>query len=335
MLRIFRSFFPAAFIALAIAAPVHAAPPSVVATIKPFHSLTAAVMDGVGTPHLLLQGNASPHGYALRPSDIATLNKADLIVWVGPMLEGFLEKPLHSLPDKGRLLTIEEINGIRILDARPLERADRDSHDHGSDAQDHDAHDDHEHDDQTHEGHDTHDHDGHDHGTIDAHLWLSVANAKVFVTALQERLVALDPANADAYRANAARTLERLEALHQRITETVKDVRTRPFITFHDAYQYFEKAYGLKGEGAITLHPDQPPSAKHLRDIRALLQDKQVACVFQEPQFPTKTAQTVLEGSSARLGILDPLGASLADGPDLYFAMMTALADELRRCLTP
>ena len=311
MVRCFSRLFPVAFLSMLIAPFGLAAEPVVVVTIKPFHSLTSAVMKGAGTPHLLLQGNSSPHGYALRPSDIATLNKADLIIWTGPMLESFLIKPLASLSGKDQVLTVEDLDAIKTLPTRALSQEDE------------------------HEGHEEEagEDDHHHHGDVDPHLWLDINNAKVFVAAVRDMLSTHDPQNATLYKENSAQTLARLDALNQHLEETLKDVKNRPYLSFHDAYQYFEKAYGLQSVGSITLNPEQSPSAQHILEIRKLLRDKKVACVFQEPQFPTKMAQTVLEGTEAKLDVLDPLGAELADGPDLYFTMMSSLGYTLHRCL--
>lgn len=285
---------------------------TVVATIKPIHSLTAAVMQDVGEPHLLLSGNASPHGYTLRPSDMTLINEAGLIVWIGPDLETFLTKPLQALPEKEkRLLTIETVRGIRTLDYRSLSREAEDDEDH-----------------------DHHGHDGHDHG-IDPHLWLDVDNAIVIVNAVRDALSQHDPDNASHYRSNAERTVQRLASLNDTLKEKLALVKDIPFISFHDAYQYIEKAYGLSGIGSLAIDPDRPASAGHLREVRTLIKRENVACVFQEPQFPARIAETAIEGTGARLGILDPLGTDIADGADLYFTLMNDLGNTLHRCLAP
>lgn len=285
---------------------------TVVTTIKPLHSLTAAVMQGVGEPHLLLSGNASPHGYALRPSDMRQINEADLIVWIGPDLETFLIKPLHALPEKEkRLLTIESTRGIRTLNYRSLSRNDDDD-----------------------EYHDHHGHAGHDHG-IDPHLWLDIDNAIVIVNAVRDALSEHDPDNASLYRSNAERTVQRLVSLNDTLKQKLALVKLIPFISFHDAYQYIEKSYGLSGIGSLAIDPDRPASVGHLREVRALIKRENVVCVFQEPQFPARIAETATEGTGTRLGILDPLGTDIADGADLYFIVMNNLGNALHRCLAP
>ena len=139
----------------------------VVASIKPIHSLASYLMDGVAKPDLIVDGYASPHGFAMKPSHAKMLQNADLIFWVGEDLENFLEKPLKSIAKKAEKIELMEIKGLQVLKFR--ERNIFDDHDdHG-----HDDHDDHgkkedDHDDHDHDDHgkkeDDHDHDHDDHG---------------------------------------------------------------------------------------------------------------------------------------------------------------------------
>lgn len=294
--------------------------PQVVASVKPLHSLTAAVMAGVGEPHLLVRGAASPHAFALKPSDARALDRADLIVWVGPGLEAFLEKPVQALGGKARSLPLLEAPGVRTLPGR-AGGAWEDGHDH-----DHDGHD---------HGHDDHDHDhDHDHDSPpDGHIWLDPRNAQAIVAHVADALTALDPANAATYRANAERTRAALAELDREVAARLAPVRGRPFVVFHDAYHYLEDRYGLAAAGAITVSPELRPSASRLRELRARIRELGAACVFAEPQFEPTLVRTVAEGTGARTGVLDPEGASLPDGPDLYFALLRFNADALAGCL--
>ncbi|MGE4218822.1 MAG: zinc ABC transporter substrate-binding protein ZnuA [Alphaproteobacteria bacterium] len=288
--------------------PAAAEPPRVVATIKPVHSLVAGVMQGVATPHLLLKGAASPHAYAMTPSDAAALQGADLVVWVGEGMETFLLKPMAALPKRTRVLALDDAPGIALLDVREGGAWD-------------------EHDDHGHEH-------GHEHEEAkDMHLWLDPMNAQRAVEALADTLSGMDPANAARYAANAEAVLARLDTLDGELRETLAPLRGRPYIVFHDAYHYFEQSYGLSAVGSITVNPDVAPGAKTLRAIRKKLTDSKARCVFREPQFTPKLVATVTEGLSVKTGILDPLGADLPEGPDAYFLLMRNLADGLRTCL--
>lgn len=324
--------FPAAAVTLMLAAvPALADAPKVVVSIKPIHSLVASVMQGVGEPALLVRGGASPHTYTLKPSDAKSLSTADLVVWVGPEMEGFLEKPLSSNARKAKILTLMDAQGLRLLDAR--EGGAWESHDHGhehkGDAHKHEA-----------KGHDAKGHDAkhghddkHDHDEVNTHIWLDPANARRIVTLTAEALTAKDPANAEAYRTNADKTLGSIDALDAELKAALVPVAGKPFVVFHDAYQYFEDRYNLSAVGSITVSPDRRPSAKRLSAVRAKIAGLDAACVFAEPQFEPALVRTVAEGTKAKTGVLDPEGADLAEGPALYPTLMRNLAASLRACL--
>jgi len=304
--------------------PALADAPKVVVSIKPIHSLVASVMQGVGEPALLVRGGASPHTYTLKPSDAKALSAADLVVWVGPEMEGFLEKPLASNARKATVVTLMTVPGMTLLDAR--EGGAWEAHDHGHEHGHKHGHDDHKKD--AH-GHD----DDHDHDEVNTHIWLDPVNARRIVTATAEALAAKDAANAEAYRTNAERALQSIDALDAELKATLAPVAAKPFVVFHDAYQYYEARYNLSAVGSITVNPDRRPSAKRLSAIRAKIAGLEAACVFAEPQFEPALVRTVTEGTKAKTGVLDPEGADLPEGVALYPALMRNLAAGLRGCL--
>lgn len=289
--------------------PSRSGPPQVVASVKPLHSLTAAIMDGVGTPHLLVQGAASPHAYALKPSDARALARADLVVWVGPELETFLKKPLAALSAGARSLELIRAPGVETVEMR--EGGAWEAHDHGPG--DH--------------GH------SHAHGGPDGHIWLDPENAKAMAAAVAAALSEIDPGNAAVYRSNLATLDGRLDALDAELRETLAPVRTKPFIVFHDAYHYFERRYGLNAVGAITVSPEVRPGAARLSALRAKIAELGAVCVFAEPQFESSLVRTVADGTAARTGVLDPEGAAIPDGPGLYFELLRFNARALVECL--
>jgi zinc transport system substrate-binding protein len=273
-------------------------PPLVVATIPPVHSLVAAVMKGIGVPTLLLNGAASPHTYALRPSDARRLHRARIIFWIGPSLEGFLTRSLDALSGKARVVTLLQAPGMDLLAARGRH------------------------------------HDGRTgNPTWDPHLWLNPGNAQQIVALVADALVSEDPQNAEGYRRNAARAAARLDALTQRIKSQFTDRPVAPFILFHDSFQYLERALGLSAAGFVTVAPDRPPGARHLGDIHALISDAKAACVFTEPQFEPRLVSTLVKGTRARIAVLDALGSGLQAGPGLYFKMMENNLDAMVGCL--
>ena len=309
--------FSAPLAGLLLFAGPAAAEVAVVASIKPVHALTAAVMQGAGTPHLIVQGGASPHSMSLKPSDARALQEAGVVVWVGEGLEAFLVSPLQSLAGKARVVELSEAAGLTRLPYRA-----------GGAWADHDDHDE-EHEEHAHE--DEHEH-AHEEG-IDMHLWLDPANAKAMVAAIAEALIAADPDNSGIYTANARIMEHRLDQLAQEIAHDLGPVKDVPFVVFHDAFQYLDTAFGLNNVGSITVNPEQPPGAARLSEIHGKIAELQARCVFAEPQFEPRLVQVVIEGTAAKTATLDPLGAAIPDGPDLYFTMMRENAASLKACL--
>ncbi len=300
MLRVF-----VLFLVMSWSLPLLAAP-KVVASIAPIHSLVAGVMDGVGEPILLIPANASPHAYALKPSDARALSRAELVVWVGEGLEMVLEQPLHSLAGNAQVLELSTFDGIHLLPAREGGAWDKG---------------------------DPHEEREHGHGDMDTHLWLAPANARTIVEAVTEQLVALDAKHADRYRANANTMKKHISALEAEINKQLAPIRERPYIVFHDAYHYFEDAFSLHPAGAISVTPDRSPGARRLSEIRKVIRERGAVCVFSEPQFRPATVRVVLEGTGARNGVLDPLGATLTPGKALWFHLMRGLSRNLRTCM--
>lgn len=293
-----------------VASPVAADAPKVVASIKPVHSLVAGVMQGVGEPALVIQGAGSPHTYSLRPSEARAIEQADVVFWVGEGMETFLIKPLEALPTDARVVELAEADGVTLLPTR--EGGTWEAHAHA----------------EAHE-------DGNDepHGAADMHIWLDPHNAEAMTAAIAAALSEVDPERAALYQQNAAAMRQDLERLDAALRARLAPVRERPFVVFHDAYQYFEQRYGLNPVGAISIGPDRRPGAQRLGEIRDRLQATEAACVFAEPQFEPAVVDTVIEGTGARKGVLDPLGATLEAGPGLYAQLLESLAGSLAECL--
>ena len=307
----------------------------VVTSIKPLYSLTTALTAGTATETtLLVKGAASPHTYSMTPSEARALQNADVVFWIGPALEHFLDKPLDALGGNAQIVELEDAPGVETL--APREGGAFDAHDHDHEGHDHEDHDHGGHDEDGHD-HADHDHeaghdDHHDHGEVDPHMWLDPMNAKAFAAAMAETLSENDPANAEIYADNAEKLEARLDALTTDIQAQIDAVNAKPYVVFHDAYHYFGHRFGVEAAGSITVNPEAPPSAQRIREIHDKLTELGAACVFSEPQFPPKIVDTVIEGTDARTGVLDPLGAGLEDGPDLYFLLLENLAGNLTDC---
>ncbi|MGV2065250.1 zinc ABC transporter substrate-binding protein ZnuA [Agrobacterium sp. 22-226-1] len=321
-----------ASVAIAAAASGATAAPDVVVSIKPVHSLVAAIMRGVGEPQLIVDGAASPHTYNLRPSNARKLEKADVVFWVGPGLEAFLEKPLEALASKATVVELEDAKGLEKLPFR--EGGPFEAHDHGDEGQE--AHDGHAEEEGAHDhGHDhAEGHEGHDHGAYDTHLWLDPANAKAMAQTIETALIAADAGNAATYQANTKKLIDDLDALDAELKETVKPVKDKPFIVFHDAYQYFEHRYGVKTAGSITVSPETLPGADRVKQMQEKVRQLGATCVFAEPQFEPKLISVITEGTAAKSATLDPEAATLEPGPDLYFKLMRGIAGSLKDCLS-
>jgi zinc transport system substrate-binding protein len=304
----------------------------VVASIKPVHSLVAAVMEGVGEPGLIVEGAGSPHTSSLRPSQAAALENADLIFWVGPEMETFLEKPIETIGAGGKAVELIGAHGLIELGFReggPFEAHEHEDHEGHEETAEAD-HDHHDHEETAATDHDDH---GHEHGGVDGHVWLDPENAKVIVREIAEALIEHDPDNAAAYKANALAVTAKLDALIAEVETTVAPVKDKGFVVFHDAYHYFEDRFGVTAAGSITVSPEVIPGAERIGEIQAKVGDLGATCVFAEPQFEPKLVAVVIEGTGAQSGVLDPLGSGLENGPDLYFELIRNLAESMRDCL--
>lgn len=299
--------------------PAYADRPRVAVDIAPIHSLVAQVMEGIGMPDLIIQPGATPHEYSLRPSEAAALQSADLVFWIGPDLTPWLEEAIETLAPAADLTTLMDIDGTVQLEFR--EDAVFEAHDHSdhADEDDHDDHDDHA---------DHGDHAGHD-----PHAWLSPKNAMTWLEVIAGRLSAVDPVNSDAYVANAASGRAVIEALMGEVDATLDPVRGRAFIVFHDAYQYFETDFDVSASGAISISDASDPSPARIAEIRGQIAEQGVDCVLAEPQFNPGLVATVLRGSDAQMGIVDPLGADLELGAELYPQLIRNLSNALAECL--
>lgn len=278
----------------------------VVASIKPVHSLVSGVMAGVGEPHLIIRGATSPHAFSLRPSDAASLENARVVFLVGKSVETSLVGSVGTLARRARIVLLSEAQG---LIHRPLrEGGDFETHGHHEDKGD---------------------------GGLDLHLWLDPENAGTMVRVIAGTLSEADPANAGAYAANAEMLLRRLEDLTAEVAAELAPARDRPFIVFHDAYQHFEDRFGLEAVGSVMVSPDQAPSVRRITELRDKVRRLGAICVFAEAQFEPGLVDTIIEGTPARTGVLDPLGAADPNGPEAYFDLIRNMATSFRQCLVP
>lgn len=278
---------------------------TVLTSIKPLQLIAAAVQDGVGTPDVLLPPGASPHHYALRPSDVRKVAAVDLVYWVGPDMEGFLPRVLQG---RGKpTVAVQDLPGMH------LRRFGEDSHSHADDEDDHD----------------------HDHrpGSLDAHLWLSTVNARVIAQRMASDLASADPANAARYRANAQAFAQRLDALDARLQARVAGIKGKPYFVFHEAFDYFEQAYGLQHAGVFAVAAEVQAGAQHVAAMRARLKEAGKTCVFSEPPMRPRLAETLTAGLPVKLAELDALGGFSDASATGYEQLLSKLGDDLAGCL--
>tara|TARA_Y100000590_G_C15743773_1_gene1021227 strand:- start:3690 stop:4658 length:969 start_codon:yes stop_codon:yes gene_type:complete len=286
------------------------ADPKVVTSIKPIHSLVSNVMDGVGTPHLIITDTTSPHSFTLKPENASQLEDADLVFWIGEEVESFLVKPLESVALLARKVSFMESD--RIIKLKFRENNIFESHKH------HDEHDEHE------------GHDGHHHGEFDSHIWLDPMNAKEMVLIIADELSYIDPSNKNIYVQNANETILKLDKL---IHETEESLNTNiSFVVFHDAYQYFENRFDVASSGALTVNTDALPGARQVSDIRELIEEDNISCILSEPQFNPKIIETIASDTEIATGVLDPIGATLSEGKEQYFSLIKDIVSNLNQC---
>ena len=336
MSRTLPLLFSGALIAGGAPSPALAEAPRVAVDIAPVHSLVARVMQGVGEPALVIPPGASPHEHSLRPSEATSLQEADIVFWVGADLTPWMAGAVETLAEGATVTALLDAGGTTRLDFR--DSALFEAHAHGAD--DHGDHDDHgdeagaedhdHHGDEASAEDDHHDHGGH--GAHDPHAWLSPDNAAAWMDVIAAELSDADPGNAGAYAENAATAIAEIEALKAEIDATLEPVRDIRFIVFHDAYQYFERAFEIPASGAISLGDAADPSPARIAGIQARMREESIDCVLAEPQFNPGLVTTVLDGTEASIGVLDPLGSDLDPGPALYPQLLRNLADTLAAC---
>ncbi|WP_149087066.1 zinc ABC transporter substrate-binding protein ZnuA [Pseudomonas prosekii] len=306
MSRLF-SMYVAFFTTFLLMSSAHAEV-NVLTSIKPLQLIAAAVQDGVAVPEVLLPPGASPHNYALRPSDVRKVQSVDLLYWIGPDMEGFLPRVLKSRTSPS--VAVQDLPGLK------LRHFAEDSHSHAEEAEQPDEHD-------------------HDHrpGTLDAHLWLSPVNARVIATKMATDLSAADPANAPRYQSNLKAFDERLDALDQRLKARLAGISGKPYFVFHEAFDYFEDAYGLKHAGVFSVAAEVQPGAQHVAAMRTRLQEVGKTCVFSEPPLRPRLAETLVAGLPVKLAELDALGGYTPATAQGYEQVLEKLGNDLAGCL--
>ena len=279
--------------------PSVASASTILTSFKPIQMIVTELTQGVSEPDVVMNSNASPHDYALKPSDVKKIQNADMLIWLGPDLEAFLTKVAKS---NDNLVTISEIPNIN------LREFGEDPHDHH--------------------------HDGHDHGSHDPHFWLGIDQVEVASSYISNKLVEVDPQNADVYKKNLEVFLSQLADKKRSIEAQLAPVKDKGYYVFHDAYSYYEDEFGLNKLGHFTVSPERKPGAKTLISIKKTLAKQDVQCVFSEPQFTPAVIESVVRGSSTQKGQLDPVGSDIEVDKGSYFEFLQQLTDSYTSCLS-
>jgi zinc transport system substrate-binding protein len=297
---------------VSVATQTETAPPLVLVSARPIHSIVSAVMSGTDAPELLISGSASPHTYALKPSDARKLENAEIIFWVGPELETFLQTPLRTLAASAHIHALSDTPGLISLPIRDGGLWEAHEHDE----------------------HDETDQSVHEIAPIDPHFWLDPRNGAAMAHFIAEILGRADPARAEHYRDNADGFATRMAELDAELSARIGPARAQDYIVFHDAYQYFESRYDLSPIGAVSVAADRPAGARRIVEIRNRIQNARVKCVFSPPQFPPRLVATLTENAETQSAELDDLGTDITAGAGLYEALLVRMADDFLSCLT-
>ena len=277
----------------------------IVVSIKPLHSLVSAVTEGSNSVSLVIDGSMTPHNFALKPSHAKLLNNAKVFFYIDDEFESALKKTVKGLPKSVKIIRVSKIKKLRLLSTRADDNWEEDGHDH---------------------------HD-HGHSSTDLHIWLDPNNAIAIVKSITQELSAIYPENINIYKKNAKNIIKKIKTTDLLIKSMLEPIRNKPYVVFHDAYQYFEKSYSLNSVGSILVDPELPASPKRIIKIRSKIKSLNAHCVFKEPQYRAKIVKTVIDGTTTKIGILDPLGADIKSGPDMYINLLKNIAENLNTCL--
>lgn len=277
------------------------AAPKVLVSIQPLQLIAQSILGQQGTSEALLPPGSSPHSFSLRPSDSRRMAQADAFFWIGPDMENFLQKLAERKSQQSHAL--QAIPGLELLYYD-------EAHEHGE--------------------HELKQHD-HDHlpGALDAHLWLSSHNARVIAAYMADEFTRLQPSAAEYYQANLQAFQRELDELDKELSQWLQPVQGKPFFVFHEAFNYLEHRYGLEHRGVFALSADVQPGARHMQQMRQVLEQAGASCIFYEPPAAPRLAHSLAKDLPVRLQELDPLGSKV----DSYPALLQSMAVAMQQCL--
>ncbi len=276
---------------------------TVISSVRPIGFITEAIASGVTNTDILLPDGASPHTYSLKPSDLAKIKNADLIIWVGEDMEVFMPTVLKN---------VDEQKQIELMDVPEIKSLLRTNH---------------------HDEEIPHDDNDHHHGEYDEHIWLSPKIAKIIAKSIHDKLIELYPNKVQLLDANLNEFITNLSETEQNIAKKLISVQNRGYFVFHDAYGYFESQFGLKNLGSFTINPAVQPGVQTVYAIQKKLAEHQAVCVFREPQFSPAVIKKLVNGTNVKIGELNPLGTGIIVEKGAYSHFLLTLTQELLDCL--
>jgi len=265
-----------------IADPAYAEKIKVIASITPLADLSRQVGGNKVEVKLLLPPGASPHTYEPTPKALKDISNARVFIKIGLGLEFWAEKIIQSSGNRNLIIVVSSSDA-------PLITYHEKGHSHGSSG-------------------------------ADPHIWLDPVIAKSIVTKIEKAFAEADPKNAEYYRQNASIYREKLSRLDKEITDKVKTLRVKEYVTFHPAWNYFSKRYGLTVAGVIEESPGKEPGPRHIEKIIREIKRIGRKVVFVEPQFNPKIAEVIAKECGAKVVYLDPIGGQ--KGRETYIDMM-------------
>ncbi len=310
--------------------PVYSA--QITVSIPPLAGIVAPLLDEGDELHVLLKPGVSPHGFQLKPSHLKMLHESDLVISVGTPVDAWLEKALSRFD--AQVVEMSALPGIQSLPVRQGGLWEKSDHGHEDEHEEHAGHA------ADHADEANSVHDEHVAFHSDGHLWLSLKNARLLIVQVSDQLQRMKPESAAEIQRKTEAWLKLLDEVDSQIKTQLEPYRMQPFVVLHDAYQYFEKHYGLRGVGSIRLNPEIAPSLKRIQSVRERISEQGIRCVFKEPQFPAKRITAVVSGLNVKVGSLDPMGVYDKTGTLLksqylpYDRFLIQMADAMSDCLT-
>ncbi|MDP2279152.1 MAG: metal ABC transporter substrate-binding protein [Nitrospirota bacterium] len=269
----------------------HAEKIKVVASIYPLGDVTRQVGKDRVSVKVMLPPAASPHTFEPTPLDMMEIQNSKVFVKAGAGLEFWAEKMMKASSNR-KLIIVDATSGLPLI-----------MHVH------------------SHAELNASEKKGH-HDTADPHVWLDPVLMKTVVDKIKNALSKADPEGEAYYRENAEKYKKDLDALHSEIVNRVKDFKAKEYVTFHPAWNYFSKRYGLRVAGVIEESPGREPSPKHIARIVSEIKRIKSKVVFAEPQFNPKIAEVIAKEAGAKVLFLDPIGGANVKGRDTYIGLM-------------